>query len=145
MNAYKKYLSTRPPASADSNKRIKLIKFFALTALDDFEFGDGDSKEEKKVDLKLDLIARMKNYRPSGVGSYIHIHKSNNPKRIHSINGLILFQTVFELNPNQKSVQVQVMKNKRREHGSIIANFQKTQQQIETDKLLSRPENVSTQ
>ena len=66
MNAYKKYLSTRPPASADANKRVKQIKFHALVALDDFDrVLNGD--EEKKVDLKLDLIARMKNYRPSGV------------------------------------------------------------------------------
>lgn len=43
----------------------------ALTALEDFQRADErDSKEEKKVDLKLDLIARMKNYRPSGVCIY---------------------------------------------------------------------------
>lgn len=66
MNAYKKFLSTRPPASADSNKRVKQIKFLALTALEDFEQTEEDSKE-KKVDMKLDLIARMKSYRPSGV------------------------------------------------------------------------------
>lgn len=66
MNAYKKFLSTRPPASADSNKRVKQIKFLTLTALEDFEQTEEDSKE-KKVDMKLDLIARMKSYRPSGV------------------------------------------------------------------------------
>lgn len=71
VNAYKKYLSTRPPASADSNKRVKQIKFFALTALNDFDEDYRDNtKEEKKVDMKLDLIAKMKGYRPSGVSKF---------------------------------------------------------------------------
>ena len=35
-NAYKKYLASRPAASADANARVKKIKFFALRALEDF-------------------------------------------------------------------------------------------------------------
>lgn len=72
-NAYKKYLSTRPAASVDSNKRVKNIRFFALLSLEDFQEITGDTKgnpfdmEEKKVDLKGELIAKMKRYRPTGV------------------------------------------------------------------------------
>lgn len=73
MNAYKKYLSTRPAASVDSNKRVKNIRFFALLSLEDFQEIAGTVKgnpfelEEKKVDLKGELIAKMKRYRPIGV------------------------------------------------------------------------------
>lgn len=56
---------------------------------------------------------------------------------------LFIFQTVFELNPTQKSIQNQVMKNKRLAHGSIIDNFQKTQQQIESERLITASEIVS--
>lgn len=82
VNAYKKYISTRPPASVDSNKRVKNIKFFALEAIDDFNEERrtisydhsgknpfGVVQEESKVNLKDELVAKMKNYRPSGVSS----------------------------------------------------------------------------
>lgn len=42
-------------------------------------------------------------------------------------------------------MQVQVMKTKRKVHDNIIENFQKTQQQIDNDKLISKPGNVSDQ
>lgn len=80
MNAYKKYISTRPPASVDSNKRVKNIKFFALETIDDFNeerrtIGyDHTGKNpfgvvhvESKVNLKDELVAKMKHYRPVGV------------------------------------------------------------------------------
>lgn len=73
-NAYKKYLSTRPAASVDSNKQVKNIRFFALLSLEDFQEITGNVKgnpfeedKEKKVDLKGELIAKMKRYRPTGV------------------------------------------------------------------------------
>lgn len=83
MNAYKKYISTRPPASVDSNKRVKNIKFFALEAIDDFNEErrtisyDHTGKNpfgvvsvEPKVNLKDELVAKMKHYRPSGVSTF---------------------------------------------------------------------------
>lgn len=41
------------------------------------------------------------------------------------------FQTIFELNPHQKSAQVVAMKNKRLAHGKIIESFQEKSQQSE--------------
>lgn len=70
MNAYKKYLSTRPSASVDSNKRVKNLKFTAMLSLDDFYkkySNDFDEKVERKYDVKQELITKMKMYRPSGV------------------------------------------------------------------------------
>lgn len=79
VNAYKKYLSTRPPASVDSNKRVKNIKFFALESIDDFnetrrtiEYDHNQQNpfldlKEEKVNLKDELVAKMKLYRPTGV------------------------------------------------------------------------------
>lgn len=70
MNAYKKYINTRPAASADSNKRVKLISFNSLAPLDDFTvYSNGKVPEEKKHDIKFNLMAQMKNYRPSGVSN----------------------------------------------------------------------------
>lgn len=67
-NAYKKYLSTRPPASADSNKRVKSINFTALPALHDFnEYLYGDKADEKKDAMHVSLLSKMQKYRPSGV------------------------------------------------------------------------------
>ncbi|XP_037038329.1 ATP-dependent RNA helicase DDX54 [Bradysia coprophila] len=112
-NAYKKYLSTRPAASVDANKRVKNIRFFALLSLEDFQEITGNTKgnpfdgDEKKFDVKGDLIAKMKRYRPSG--------------------------TVFELNPQQKSIQFEIMKNKRAAHADIIERFQKKSLEIELE------------
>lgn len=67
-NAYKKYLSTRPAASADSNKRVKSINFNMIPALHDFnEYLYGDKADEKKDVLQVDLLTKMQNYRPPGV------------------------------------------------------------------------------
>lgn len=82
VNAYKKYLSTRPPASVDSNKRVKNINFVALESIDDFneerrtigydhtgQNPFGVVRDETKHDLKEELVAKMKQYRPTGVSS----------------------------------------------------------------------------
>ena len=88
-NAYKKYLASRPAASADANARVKKIKFFALRALEDFltatpalqqsalaNHSSSKSKkssqeiavEERKLqEAKHDLIVQMRNFRPPGV------------------------------------------------------------------------------
>lgn len=67
-NAYKKYLSTRPPASADSNKRVKTMNFTGLAALHDFnEYLYGDKADEKKDAMHVSLLTKMQKYRPSGV------------------------------------------------------------------------------
>lgn len=72
-NAYKKYLSTRPAASGDSNKRVKQMNFNALAALDDFNsYLYGDKEDEKKDALHLSLLSKMKNYRPSGVSKCLY-------------------------------------------------------------------------
>lgn len=74
MNAYKKYLSTRPAASVDSNKRVKHIRFNAVGELDDFfkkNSSDLDEKLERKYDIKQELLSKMRGYRPSGVSSVI--------------------------------------------------------------------------
>lgn len=60
---------------------MKNIRFFALLSLEDFQEITGNIKgnpfdsEEKKVDLKGDLIAKMKRYRPSGVSVSKIVHK----------------------------------------------------------------------
>lgn len=67
-NAYKKYLSLRPTASTDSNKRVKSINFNMLPALDDFNtFLYGDKADEKKDAMHVAVLAKMQRYRPSGV------------------------------------------------------------------------------
>lgn len=51
---------------------------------------------------------------------------------------MMIFQTVFELNPNHKSVPLAVMKEKRAAHGTIIEKFKKQsndRQKEQKDKL----------
>lgn len=73
INAYKKYLSTRQVASADSNKRVKAINFNAIAALKDFDnYLFGDKADEKKDAMHVSLLAKMRNYRPTGVSVAIH-------------------------------------------------------------------------
>lgn len=68
INAYKKYLSTRQVASADSNKRVKAINFNGIAALKDFDnYLFGDKADEKKDAMHVSLLAKMRSYRPSGV------------------------------------------------------------------------------
>ncbi|XP_055304264.1 ATP-dependent RNA helicase DDX54 [Sitodiplosis mosellana] len=118
-NAYKKYLSTRPVASADANKRVKAINFNMIPALHDFnEYLFGDKADEKKDALHVSLLTKMQSYRPSG--------------------------TIFELNTHQNSTQSEVMKNKRREHGKLIEKFQEKSQQDEVVRhdLIDTMENL---
>ncbi|KAM8710970.1 hypothetical protein ACLKA7_017583 [Drosophila subpalustris] len=117
-NAYKKYLSSRPVASTDSNARVKKIKFYALKSLEDFfdaapvleqaaqisgQELNANSKEsvaeaERKLEEeKHDILVKMRNYRPGG--------------------------TIFELNTTQKSTPFVVMKEKRTQHAEVIEKF----------------------
>lgn len=81
-NAYKKYISTRPAASADSNKRVKTMQFTALPALHDFdEYLYGDKADEKKDAMHVSLLSKMQKYRPSGVS-----HNQSFATRIILIN-----------------------------------------------------------
>lgn len=69
-NAYKKYLATRPVASADANKRVKSINFNMLPPLHDFnEYLYGSKADEKKDVLYNEYLSKMQTYRPSGVRS----------------------------------------------------------------------------
>lgn len=94
-----------------------------------FEFDEylyGEKAEEKKDVLQVSLLAKMQCYRPSGVKFFFYIRRN-----IHSIL-FYSFQTIFELNPHQKSAQCEVMKNKRKAHKKIIENFQEKSQQAES-------------
>lgn len=53
-------------------------------------------------------------------------------------------QTVFETNTQQKSVQYEVMKNKRAAHGEIIKNFQKKVAEIQRETEQGFVDTVST-
>lgn len=92
-NAYKKYIASRPPASADSNKRVKSIKFFALKPLKDClkahaplnagkqeQASNGvDENAENEIKLqeeKHDILMKMRNFRPSGVSFFLWITRS---------------------------------------------------------------------
>lgn len=127
INAYKHYITTRPAASADSNKRVKTIKFFRLKPLDVFKNDvvaksesatdvklaeDEDKKEHVSEELKYDLLTKMKQYRPAG--------------------------TVFELNPHKLSVEYSVMKNKRQAHKDVIERFQRTCSEREKEEQDNR-------
>lgn len=52
-------------------------------------------------------------------------------------------QTVFEMNTQQKSVQYEVMKNKRAAHGEIIKLYQKKVADIQRETEEGFVENVS--
>lgn len=52
-------------------------------------------------------------------------------------------QTVFEMNTQQKSVQYEVMKNKRAAHGEIIKLYQKKVAEIQRETEEGFVENVS--
>lgn len=89
-NAYKKYLSSRPVASAESNARIKKIKFYSCKHLDDFlaanlslrqtESANCENNSKSKEDLmaedrklqeeKHDLLLKMRNFKPSTVSNH---------------------------------------------------------------------------
>lgn len=81
-------MSTRPVASTDSNKRIKAINFNAIGALQDFDtYLYGDKVDEKKDAMHVSLLAKMRNYRPSGVCSFFYSSSL-------SFNGYFLFLVV---------------------------------------------------
>ncbi|XP_023299778.2 ATP-dependent RNA helicase DDX54 [Lucilia cuprina] len=136
-NAYKKYLSSRPVASSDSNARVKKLKFFALKPLEDFIVSAvpklaaaSETKTSKTVEeitaeerelqnQKHDLLLKMRNFKPHN--------------------------TIFELNNTQKSVPFMVMKQKRSQHSDVIEKYrtqrdeldreeEKQAEQIETNK-----------
>lgn len=76
-NAYEKYLKSRPPASSESNKRIKEINISNAGILP--EFRNSNSQAE-------DLLSKMKNYRPRGV---------NNLNLINLMNILIKYANIL--------------------------------------------------
>lgn len=99
-NGYKQYLRTRPAASASSNKIVKEWPLSTLPVLD--EFPQEESVAERKHNTadpgnewnKDNLLANIKKYRPA--------------------------TTIFELNPQQQSVQRDVMVQKRKVHTEKI-------------------------
>ncbi|XP_037827243.1 LOW QUALITY PROTEIN: ATP-dependent RNA helicase DDX54-like [Lucilia sericata] len=144
-NAYKKYLSSRPVASSDSNARVKKLKFFALKPLEDFivsavpklaaasetktskTMEEITAEERELQNQKHDLLLKMRNFKPHN--------------------------TIFELNNTQKSVPFMVMKQKRSQHSDVIEKYrtqreeldkeeEKQAEQIETNKK-SKKSNVN--
>ncbi|XP_075159808.1 ATP-dependent RNA helicase DDX54 [Haematobia irritans] len=120
-NAYKKYLSSRPVASTDSNARVKKIKFFALKPLDDFivqaPYKLATSKkspeelkedERKLQDQRHDILLQMKSFKPHN--------------------------TIFELNNAQKSVPYQVMKAKRSQHSEVIQKYRTKMEELDKEE-----------
>lgn len=59
-NAYQQYIRSREAASTDSNKRVKELNILAAGILP--QFCDADN-------AAIDLLSRMKKYRPRGVSS----------------------------------------------------------------------------
>ncbi|KAL5290764.1 DDX54 family protein [Megaselia abdita] len=124
-NAYKKYIASRPPASADSNKRVKSIKFFSLKPLKDClkshaplnvgNQGKVEDKEDENVEKEIklqeekhDILMKMRNFRPAG--------------------------TIFELNCHQKSTQFTVMKEKREKHARVINKFRDQRDELDKEE-----------
>ncbi|KAM7354898.1 ATP-dependent RNA helicase DDX54 [Cochliomyia hominivorax] len=125
-NAYKKYLSSRPVASTDSNARVKKIKFFALKPLEDFIVKAvpklataGENKPSKSLkeitqeerelqNKKHELLLQMRNFKPHN--------------------------TIFELNNTQKSVPFMVMKQKRSEHSEVIEKYRSKMEELDKEE-----------
>ncbi|XP_017490685.1 PREDICTED: ATP-dependent RNA helicase DDX54, partial [Rhagoletis zephyria] len=123
-NAYKKYLSSRPVASTESNSRIKKIKFYSCKPLDDFSSvekseslssenqmkskEEAASEERKLQEEKHDLLMKMRNFKPS--------------------------TTIFELNRHQKSVPFTTMKEKRSKHTEVIEKYRNKMVEIEKEE-----------
>ncbi|XP_004518952.1 ATP-dependent RNA helicase DDX54 [Ceratitis capitata] len=127
-NAYKKYLSSRPVASTESNARIKKIKFYSCKPLDDFlsvnsflqdpKDSNGEKNEKSKAELasqerkmqeeKHDLLVKMRNFKPS--------------------------TTIFELNRHQKSVPFTIMKEKRSKHTEVIEKYRNKMEEIDNEE-----------
>ncbi|XP_018784942.1 PREDICTED: ATP-dependent RNA helicase DDX54 [Bactrocera latifrons] len=133
-NAYKKYLSSRPVASAESNARIKKIKFFSCKNLDDFlaanislrqsQSANRETDSKSKEDLvaedrrlqeeKQDLLLKMRNFKPS--------------------------TTIFELNRSQKSLPFSIMKDKRSKHTNVIEKYRNKMDEIEKEEANKQQE-----
>uniref|UniRef100_A0A1I8NL41 RNA helicase n=1 Tax=Musca domestica TaxID=7370 RepID=A0A1I8NL41_MUSDO len=133
-NAYKKYLSSRPVASTDSNARVKKLKFFALKPLNDFieqaipKLADGAksgskksveqlAEEERRLqEQKHELLLQMKSFKPHN--------------------------TIFELNNSQKSVPYQIMKAKRSQHSEVIEKYRSKMEELDKEEETKLAEKV---
>ncbi|XP_054734095.1 ATP-dependent RNA helicase DDX54 [Anastrepha obliqua] len=127
-NAYKKYLSSRPVASTESNARIKNIKFYSCKPLDDFlsaaltleksEDLNGENNKKsaevqasevrKQQEDKHDLMIKMRNFKPS--------------------------TTIFELNRSQRSLPFTIMKEKRTKHTDVIEKYRNKMDEIDKEE-----------
>lgn len=61
-NGYEKYLKSRPPASVDSNRRIKDLNLGACGIHPIFKAHSNEAEEKRRS-----LLYQMKEYRPLGV------------------------------------------------------------------------------
>uniref|UniRef100_A0A1A9VN07 RNA helicase n=1 Tax=Glossina austeni TaxID=7395 RepID=A0A1A9VN07_GLOAU len=116
-NAYKKYLSSRPVASTDSNARVKKIKFYSLKPLEVFcnvtsklntdvplNGEEGTEDMRKSQEEKHDLLLKMHNYKP------------------------------------QNSAPFVVMKEKRSQHTDIIKKYRTKMEELDKEEELKRVE-----
>ncbi|XP_037901370.1 ATP-dependent RNA helicase DDX54 [Glossina fuscipes] len=124
-NAYKKYLSSRPVASTDSNARVKKIKFYSLKPLEVFfnvasklntdapVKGEERTEDERKFqEQKHDLLLKMHNYKPQN--------------------------TIFELKKSQKSAPFMAMKEKRSQHTDIIKKYRTKMEELDKEEEVKR-------
>lgn len=100
-NAYQQYIRSRPGASAESVKRIKELRINEAGVLPEYS--------DTALHTAVDMISRMKNYRPQG--------------------------TIFEIGTKTSSTDYQVMKAKRMFHKENILNFRKKMEEHKTDKI----------
>lgn len=105
VNAYKQYLRSRPPASAESNKKAKNFNRLDLKTLDVFEEAEGETGMRER---KEDLVKKINDYKP--------------------------MRTIFELNP-QKTVQSEVMKAERDKHKKVIEKFKASKEIKDNEKV----------
>ncbi|XP_032670778.1 ATP-dependent RNA helicase DDX54 isoform X2 [Odontomachus brunneus] len=99
-NAYQQYVRSRPGASTESVKRIKELCINEAGVFP--QYSDVSS-------TTVNLISRMKNYRPQG--------------------------TIFEIGTKTSSIDYQVMKTKRAFHKENILNFYKKMEERKVDKM----------
>ncbi|XP_074656567.1 ATP-dependent RNA helicase DDX54-like [Tubulanus polymorphus] len=105
-NAFKNYIRSRPAPASESIKRMKEMSAVPLTFHPLFgESGENDETE------RLQLIEKMRNYRPQ--------------------------TTIFEINSHAKNRGFEVMKNKRNFHGNAIISTQ-IKQREKTDRFLEK-------
>ncbi|KAG7208122.1 hypothetical protein KM043_009693 [Ampulex compressa] len=99
-NAYQQYIRSRPGASSESVKRIKELHISQAGVIP--EYSDVSPKT-------IDLLTRMKNYRPQG--------------------------TIFEIGAKASSTDYQVMKAKRMFHKENILNFRRKTEESQAINL----------